>query len=290
MGGHTETAPAIRVVAPAKINVGLRILGQRSDGYHEIWTILQQINLADEIVLQSAPDFSLSLRCDDPRVPVGGQNLCLRAAHLLREETGCAEGALIDLKKLIPVGAGLGGGSSDAAAALRGLNQLWNTALDDHSLQKLAAKLGSDIPFFVQGGCCIATGRGELLQGIKKVVNDPIVLVCPDVEISTEWAYKNIKKYNLTSERESIIFQDSFVENLSDPAIKRLLTNDFESLVFDHYPSLLALKESLLDCGAYFSSLSGSGSSLYGVFSTIDDARKASKKLRSGARIYLLEP
>jgi 4-diphosphocytidyl-2-C-methyl-D-erythritol kinase len=279
----------ITVKAPAKVNVGLWILGRRDDGYHEIWTILQQIPLTDEIALQAAPDLSLSVRGTDVQVPQDHTNLCLMAACLLQETTGSTKGARIDLKKVIPVGAGLGGGSSDAAATLVGLNQLWNAGLSNPDLESLAVRLGSDVPFFIRGNCCVATGRGEILQTRDQVITDPVVLVCPDVKISTMWAYKNLKKYNLTSERESIIFQSSFRGNLSDPAIKSLLTNDFETLVFDQFPSLCELKTALLDASSYYASLSGSRSSVFGVFQSLDESRKALVRLPVKERVYLLE-
>lgn len=147
--------------APAKVNLGLEVLGRRSDGYHNLVTILQTISLADELSVSQAE--TLMLACDDPSLAVA-ENLVLRAAHLLRARTGTSQGAHLELRKAIPVGAGLGGGSSDAAAALRLLRRAWNLDLDDRALQRLAGHLGADVAFFLRGGTQLATGRGDELE------------------------------------------------------------------------------------------------------------------------------
>lgn len=278
----------IRIGAPAKINVGLKILGRRPDNYHEIWTILQQIDLEDEIVLQDELDLSFSLETDLTGIPDNDDNLCMQAARLLRRETGTKRGAHIHLKKRIPAGAGLGGGSSDAAATLKALNQLWELGWDDNTLRKMASQLGSDVPFFISGGCCIATGRGEKLQAIDRVINDPILLICPSETVSTTWAYKNIKNYHLTSNRENIIFHGSISKKLYTSSTIKTLTNDFEPLVFVHYPLLKDIKEELLVKGAYYASLSGSGSSLFGVFFSAEEAIAASEQMSYEGQFFVL--
>ncbi|MFH1862114.1 MAG: 4-(cytidine 5'-diphospho)-2-C-methyl-D-erythritol kinase, partial [bacterium] len=149
--------PSLVYEAKAKVNVGLRILGQRPDGYHEIWSILQEINLTDEIWMQDASDLSFSLTCNQKKLPTDDQNLCIRAAKLLHQVTGYPRGVALRLVKRIPIGAGLGGGSSDAAAVLKGLNELWQLSLSQDELLELASQLGSDVPFFIMGSCCVAT-------------------------------------------------------------------------------------------------------------------------------------
>jgi len=277
-----------KLTARAKVNIGLHILGERPDGYHEIWTIFQQVNLADEILLKESSDLSFSVETDLLGIPDDDTNLCMKAAHLLRQETGCDKGAAITLKKIIPPGSGLGGGSSDAAATLTGLNRLWETGLKRTSLLELASKLGSDVPFFIAGGCCIGTGRGEVLHPIDPVIIDPIVLICPEVKISTKWAYKNIKNYHLTSRSQIVIFQDSLRKSFQQLHSHTAFTNDFEPLVFAYHPSLKALKEALIKHGAYYVSLSGSGSSIFGVFSSTRIAKEAVTKMEAvGATLYL---
>jgi 4-diphosphocytidyl-2-C-methyl-D-erythritol kinase len=272
--------------APAKINLGLRILGERSDGYHEIWTILQQIDLWDEILLEESSDLSFSLDTTQAGIPEDESNLCVKAARLLQEETGCDCGARIELKKNIPAGAGLGGGSSDAAAVLMGLNDLWEPKQSEQDLSRLAVRLGSDVPFFIKGGCCLATGRGEILTPIERFIDDPIILVCPDLQVSTAWAYKNIENYRLTSHRENIIFQNSLPENLYNLLIGGTLDNEFEALVLTRYPKLKELKDTLLKLGTYYASLSGSGSAVFGIFRHAVDAEKAAEQLRSFGETY----
>jgi len=279
-GGKSE----IKLKAHAKINVGLRIGGRRADGYHEIWSILQEIDLRDEISLREAPDFVFSAAGETSDLPVDDQNLCVRAARLLQAETGCRRGAHLELDKRIPIGAGLGGGSSDAASVLKGLNRLWGLGLNQAALIELAGQLGSDVPFFILGGCCVATGRGEILRKIDPIIRDALIVIAPKVHIDTAWAYKNIKNYRLTSKLENIKLMD-----LKKADVLRLLGNDFEPLVFSRHPALGVLKERLLQAGAYYASLSGSGSSIYGVFHSEESARRAFDEFQVEGRKYLLK-
>ncbi len=284
-GGKAE----LRIQARSKINLGLHIKGLRPDGYHEIWSILQEIRQpADELILRETPDFSLSLACDHPDLPIDQSNLCLRAAQALREHTNYPRGALIHLSKRIPLGAGLGGGSADAAAVFKGLNQLWGLGLDQETLLKLAASIGSDVPFFILGGCCVATGRGEVLQKIEPVIQDQVLLVCPPEQVSTVWAYKNIENYHLTQGKENVIFFGS--EQCSSRAeFYKQFSNDFEPLVFAHYPQLGKIKERLMAEGAVFASLSGSGSTVYAIFQHEEEAQRVARSLPGEYQIYLIE-
>jgi 4-diphosphocytidyl-2-C-methyl-D-erythritol kinase len=275
--------------ARAKINIGLHVGALRPDGYHEIWSILQEINLADRLLLRDAPDFSLSMTCPSDAVPGDESNLCMKAARLLQKLTGCRRGVQIELEKNIPVGAGLGGGSSDAASVLKGLNQLWDLGLTQTELLVTAAKLGSDVPFFILGGCCRATGRGEILQPIASPLHGAILLVTPPVHVSTAWAYKNIDNYSLTYADENIIFEGFPLSGSANPELSRIFRNDFEPLVFSHYPFLGALKDQLMEAGAFFSSLTGSGSSLYAVFHKTEEARQALQRIQMAGNVVLIE-
>lgn len=273
----------LMIEAHAKINVGLRIGGVRADGYHEIWSVLQEIDLHDEIILREAPDLLLSIAGGPPDLPADENNLCLKAARLLQSHCRLDRGAHIVLSKKVPMGAGLGGGSSDGAAVLKGLNQLWNLRLGGDLLLRLAAELGSDVPFFILGGCCIARGRGELLTPAAPLICDPMLLLAPKIAISTAWAYKNIANYPLTQGLQNINLMD-----LKKEAFSEVLSNDFEPLIFRHHPALGALKDQLLRAGAYFASLSGSGSSLYGVFHSEENARRAFELIQVEGQKYLL--
>ncbi|MBU0517558.1 4-(cytidine 5'-diphospho)-2-C-methyl-D-erythritol kinase [bacterium] len=267
--------------------MGLKVLNRRLDGYHEIWTILHQIDLHDRLLMWEDPDFSFCVTTDLPDIPEDESNLCVKAARLLRRVTGCAKGVRLRLEKNIPSGAGLGGGSSDAAAALLGLNHLWQLNLSRGRLLELAASLGSDVPFFILGGVCVGAGRGEILTPVDQQIEDPIVLVCPDVHVSTAWAYKNIENYRLTNIIESIIFVDSLPQNIFSEPVIETLSNDFERVVFKRHPTLSNIKGLLNDFGAYYASMSGSGSSLYGIFKTREKAQTAAAKLESFGRVFL---
>jgi 4-diphosphocytidyl-2-C-methyl-D-erythritol kinase len=181
-------ATALTVAAPAKINLFLDVLGNRADGYHEIVTYMTPLALADELTFVSANH--LTLTCDDPSLPLDENNLVLKAAHALRRYTGTTRGASIQLTKRVPHAAGLGGGSSDAASTLRGLNRLWQTTLSDQELMTLAAQLGSDVPFFLLDSAAWCRGRGERVELARLTTRLPILLLCPSVGLSTAAVYQ----------------------------------------------------------------------------------------------------
>jgi 4-diphosphocytidyl-2-C-methyl-D-erythritol kinase len=278
----------MEITARAKINLGLRINGLRPDGYHEISSVFQEIDLADKIWLHEVSEAHLSLTCDRPDLPADDDNLCLKAARLLRETTACPRGVRIELTKHIPIGAGLGGGSSDAAAVLLGLNRLWELNLDQATLLDLAARLGSDVPFFIYGGCCLAGGRGEELRRIDPLVTGPMVLVAPNVPISTAWAYKNIETYRLTSKEDFIKFHVYFQMHHSPALFQEYLRNDFESLIFANYPVLRQLKEAFLKTGAWYASLSGSGSAVFGLYKKDKTAQAARGHVAAFGQTFLI--
>ena len=177
--------------APAKINLHLEVLGLRDDGFHELSMVMQTLDLADELTVESAPAGQVSLRCSDPQLPVDGSNLIVKAAELLRRHCGRPElSAQLSLSKSIPIGAGLAGGSSDGATALLLLNRYWNLQLSAAELQVLAAQLGSDVAFCLQGGTQLCFGRGERLEPIQRVAQPAVLLIKnPNVSVSTPWAY-----------------------------------------------------------------------------------------------------
>jgi 4-diphosphocytidyl-2-C-methyl-D-erythritol kinase len=182
------------VLAPAKINLHLEVLGLRSDGFHELAMLMQSLDLCDRLLISPAADGGIALHCDRDDLPSDGSNLIVRAAELLRRRVGLPElGARIRLTKRIPIGAGLAGGSSDAAAALLGLNALWGLGFDAVSLQGFAAELGSDVPFCLAGGSQLCFGRGEILEPLPPVPQQPrgvLLLKDPGVSVSTPWAYR----------------------------------------------------------------------------------------------------
>ena len=266
----------MKVRAYAKINLGLHVLGKRPDGYHTIETVFRLVNLYDEIeILQNEQGIHFST--DSPDLSNDTSNLCVRAAHLLRDLTGTHTGVEITLTKRIPIGAGLGGGSSDAAAVLKGLTKLWSLDISRDELQTVSATLGSDVPFFFTGTTAFATGRGEILESFDLKMPYTILLVTPKIHISTAWAYSQlhplpgVKRPDLRAILE---------EGMGDA--RRLLnglSNDFEVPAFKHYPEIPTIKATLLSEGAAFALMSGSGSSVFGLFADQTVANNLAERL-----------
>lgn len=279
----------LKIKAYSKLNLTLKILGQRPDGYHDIDSVFHTISLHDELTLSPRRDGTIVLKCSDHKLPVDGSNLAYRAAIILRDlaikkHPGKKTfGATISLNKNIPIGAGLGGGSSDAAAVLLGLKKLWRLDwLSPADLKKAAASLGSDVPFFLKGGTAQVTGRGENVRTRKCPKEYHFVLVYPGFPVSTAWAYKNFKKIKnrLTKGPE---FSRMLLEfcGSGKPAvdISRYLINDLEPAVIPHYPRISRIKADLLKSGALGSMMSGSGSSVFGLFPDAVSAEKSYSKI-----------
>ncbi len=264
--------------APAKVNLHLKIIRKRADGYHEISTIFQKVGLFDELTLQKTSAPGISLTVDNPVVPSDSTNLVYRAAELIMGHCGADRGVDIKLHKHIPAGAGLGGGSSDAAATLVGLNRLFDLGLSLQNLQKLALKLGADVPFFLTPWpTACATGVGEILQQAHLYPKLWYVIVFPGFSISTAWAYTTFSQdILLTNQRKNIILSNS-IEDLAQ--VCKLLQNDFELVVIPRHPEIAAIQKGLMQAGASGALLSGSGSSVFGIFENRQDCRKAATQL-----------
>lgn len=274
------------VKAHAKINLGLRVLRKREDGFHDIETIFHRINLFDELTIAAA-QHAISISSNTTIIPTDDNNLCWKAVELLRTEIGTERGASIHLKKNIPVGAGLGGGSSDAAAVLTSLPKVWDVTIEPSTLAAMALQLGSDVPFFLHNRSAYAEGRGERLTFIKLSIPYWIVLITPNIHISTAWAYREL------SARKKL---DVHAERLYDGAtckvagIATLMTNDFEDVVFETYPKIAEMKRQLRASGAAYALMSGSGSSVYGLFDDETNARRAMEIFRSDNFVSLTQP
>ena len=180
--------------AYAKINLGLRVLRKREDGFHDIETIFHRVNLFDELTVEPS-DSAISISCDNQTLPVDENNLCWKAIELLRTEIGTSQGASVHLKKNIPIGSGLGGGSSDAAAVLTALPSLWKIPVDASTLAGIALNIGSDVPFFLHNRSAYAEGRGELLRFVKFTLPHSVLVVTPSIHVSTAWAYEELSKH-----------------------------------------------------------------------------------------------
>ena len=244
---------AVTVRAHAKINWALRITGKRPDGFHDLETVFQEISLADSLTFEPAAATSLS--CDDPRIPADESNLVLRAARAID-----APPVKITLQKRIPAEGGLGGGSSDAAATLRTLNEMFHLEMDDR-LPDIAMALGSDVPFFLAGGCAYATGRGEELRPLEAARGAPILLVIPDERVSTAEAFRSLHHFSVAAGYEA--FEEAAADFLAAP---ELLINDFEEPIFARLPRLREIRDRLIEAGAAKAAMSGSGSTMFGVF------------------------
>ncbi|MBN2357669.1 4-(cytidine 5'-diphospho)-2-C-methyl-D-erythritol kinase [candidate division KSB1 bacterium] len=272
----------------AKINLGLWVLYKRPDGFHEIETIFQQISLHD--TLRFTPrSRGILLHCDPPVLPTDERNLVVRAAALLQRRTNTAAGCAIHLNKVIPKGAGLGGGSSDGATTLKALNQLWALNLPQTRLLEIAAELGSDVPFFIRGGSAIGSGRGEVLQPITIPTGYWGVLVYPNLSISTRWVYEN-GNFDLTKTLKNSKFYGlaNHIDSLAD--WQSHLQNDLQVVVFNKYPFLQLILEQLKQMGAFFTGMSGSGSSLFGLFTHRRQALQAMEQVNKEYTQFLFHP
>ncbi|MEX2116053.1 MAG: 4-(cytidine 5'-diphospho)-2-C-methyl-D-erythritol kinase [Bacteroidota bacterium] len=274
--------------AYGKINLGLRILRKRSDGYHDIETVFHQIDVFDELSFR-LHESDVLLTSTDPQLPVNNTNLCVKAAHLLRDLTGVQEGVEITLKKNIPMGAGLGGGSADAAATLLTLTRLWNLELNSKELHTLAANLGSDVPFFLVGNTAYATSRGEQLEPMILRFPYWIVLVTLPVHVSTAWAYKMLRRDDHPVPPAG--FKSVLLEHALDhQLLSRTLTNDFEQVVFEGHPELREIKEAMINEGADVALLSGSGSSVFALTKSEAIAGRLASRFDQAGRVFLTKP
>lgn len=251
----------LRLVAPAKINWTLEVLRRRPDGFHEVKTVLQTIDLADSLELETATELALEARGEG--VPPAEENLAMRAAHLLRERTGYSGGARMRLTKTIPVAAGLGGGSSDAAAALRGLDRLWGLASPHQRLMEWASELGSDVHFFLWGGTALAEARGERITPLPDAPRTAILVVVPPLSIpqKTRHMYSLLGPEHYGDGAPSDRFADALRRGRRPKEGE--LYDVFGLLAFQAFPELQACRRALIEAGASAVHLAGSGPALF---------------------------
>ena len=261
----------------AKINIGLKILDIYPDGYHSIWTIMHEINLHDIITINKRTDNLINLNLSGGiTVPNDGNNLCIKSARLFFDSYNINNTGLdIHLNKNIPVGAGLGGGSSNAASILLILNRIFELGATTEDLRNIGFKLGCDVPFFIDGGVQISEGKGDKLSQISLNLDEyTILLVCPEFSISTKWAYSFFKN-NLPKSFNRNKFR-TFQNNID----WSLFENDFEEVVKTTYPEVMKIRDRLESSGALFVSLSGSGSTMFGIFNDFSKAELAQQILK----------
>jgi 4-diphosphocytidyl-2-C-methyl-D-erythritol kinase len=265
----------LSIPSPAKINLFLKVVGRRPDGYHEIITLLTRIGLFDTVVL-AFDQPSISVTCSHPRVPEDSSNLAYRAASLFLDALSIHDGVGISIDKVIPVAAGLGGGSSNAAAVLMGLNQHYGFRFSDGELMEIALKVGADVPFFLFRHVAVARGIGDDLEVYEDLPPLSVVLVCPGFEVHTAWVYENLN-LRLTNCDKNFNIRN-LKQNFS--RVKHFLFNDLERVTIGKFPEIKTIKKALLDLGAEAALMSGSGPSVFGLFKDAQQATKAIYAIR----------
>ena len=262
---------SLLIKSPCKTNLGLKILNRRTDGYHNILSIFIELTLYDS--LQFSPSEELSINFNNADIP--DSNSVRDAVNIISKYCNVVIKHKITINKKIPIGGGLGGGSSNAAYTLMALNDIYNLNLSNNNLEKLACKIGSDVPFFIKGGIKKISGTGNIIKDMNGafIKNKVFLLVMPNFSISTKWAYNKIKK-QLYRQKNTSKFPP-----LDDKVDWTLFENDFEHIICLAYPEILNIKDILYNSGALYSGLSGSGSTMFGIYNDIMTAKKVAKSL-----------
>ena len=264
------------------------MLSKRADGYHDLDTIFQTVSLHDTIEMSPLNQPHIILSCNDRSLPLGQDNLVIRAARALQEGCVSNKGARIRLEKRIPTQAGLGGGSSDAAVTLIGLARLWNLSLTKEDLIAIASQLGADVPFFLFGGTARGEGSGDKLEPLADVAEKFLLIVKPNANVNTSDAYKALDERSLTTPNSKTILSSSVAKQVFDRTDFGSLTNDFEVVAFDLAPEIRRAKAALLKAGASAALLAGSGAAVFGIFDSEHAQRRAIQaiELETGWRVF----
>lgn len=271
-----ETENGFVMQSPAKINLRLRLLGKRADGYHELDTVFQEMDWADELEFSQNSEFSLEI--SGANLPTDDRNLITHAAKALAAEAGVSLTGKLRLSKNLPQQGGVGGGSSNAAITLLGLNRLWGLNWDLSRLDLLAARIGADCPFFLYGGLAKATGRGDRIEPLTGATFGTFVLLIPDFGVETAWAFSEVR-FPLTEVEKNVIFSPLRITEEGGAYPQIYPCNDLENIVFRRYSQLLKWRDRLLELGASVSLMSGSGSTIYGIFESDETAQCAALEL-----------
>ena len=259
----------------AKINLGLNIIRKRNDGFHDIETIFYPINLFDELTFEKSDSFQFI--SNNKALDSDSDNLIYKAKKVLESITEKKINAKVSLKKNISIGAGLGGGSSNCAVTLLSLNELLQLNINENDLRKIALQLGSDVPFFLNPKPSFASSRGEILKEIDFKIDSPVLIVNPGIHVSTKWAFENLKLKEKKFSLEDIIEKHEF----HNQVFKDKISNDFEELVFNKYPKIKNIKNKMYELGALFSLMTGTGSTVFGIFDNIENAINAKNNFKN---------
>lgn len=273
-------------LAPAKINICLHVLGRRADGYHDLAMLMQRVSLYDKISMAFTDSDDIRVHCGGVKLPSGQQNIAERAARALFERVGIHRGLEIVIEKNIPVAAGLGGGSSDAASVLMGLNDMLGLGLTSEELMETGVKLGADVPFFIFKHPAWATGIGDKLERVHGLPPVWYVLVNPGLEVSTGWVYENLRLTSMRDNHRIPRFSGTVKE------VVEILHNDLETVTVERFPLIAQVKQQLMGCGADGALMSGSGSTVFGVFTDGEAAQFAAEKMscQDGWRAFAVRP
>ena len=286
----TRTADSLTVLCPAKLNLFLEVRGRRPDGYHEIDTVMHAVTLYDTLVFRPLERRGIDFACSDPDLADPAGNLVCRAADLVARTCGLPAGVAIRLEKRIPVGAGLGGGSSDAAGALAGLNELFGLALGRDQLRRLAEQLGSDVPFFLYGGTARCRGRGEKVTPVPANLTLHCVVCCPPGRLSTAAVYQNLARLGLTTgNRSASVILDSLAQgNLA--SLRAALFNRLDEAAVSLAPEIGRAKTRLAEATELRPLVSGSGAAVYTIVESEERATEAAEQMRARgtARVFLV--
>ncbi len=265
--------------APAKINLALDVKYKRPDGYHEVEMIMTMVDLADRLRFEPLPDGEIRIVCQSMHIPLDEKNLAFQAAKLLNQTLGMNRGVQIELEKVIPVSAGLAGGSSDAAATLRGLNRLWNLNLSLETLEVLGGKIGSDVPFCIRGGTALATGRGEILQKLPPAPACWVVIAKPPIGVSTADVYGRFRADEIR-DHPDVRGMIQAIEMKSFEGVVERLGNVLEDVTLKLYPEVSQIKDRMNKLGLDGVLMSGSGPTVFGITDIRSKAERAYNGLR----------
>ena len=284
----------IRLKALAKINLGLDVLRRKEDGYHEVKMIMQTINLHDQIYMRKIEEDEIRIRTNLYYLPNNENNLAYKAAKMLKDEFNLPGGVSINLKKVIPVAAGMAGGSSDAAAVLFGMNKMYGLKLSMQELMDRGVKLGADVPYCIMRGTALAEGIGEKLTKLPAMPKCHILIAKPPINVSTKFVYENLHANDLKPEDHPPV--DVQIEALKEGNLEKLVANMgnvLERVTVPEYPVINEIKQMMLDSGALGSMMSGSGPTVFGIFTSYNKAKETYEKIeKSGLskQIYLTTP
>jgi len=269
----------------SKVNIGLKVLSQRDDGYHNIYTIFQELNFGDSIDIEKR-EHGFKIIANVDWIPTNKSNICYKAYTEIKKEFSEVKGIHIKIDKKIPIGSGLGGGSANAAALLKGIKNIYKLEVTESKLEEIGSEVGADVPFFIRGKTQLGEGIGDKLTQLPKAIIGTYLLVIPKISIRTEWAYSVIKN-RLNNQNKNAKFSSFSNEDYSS---LQIFENDFEQIVIPAYPEIGAIKSKLLNLGARFASLSGSGSTVYGVYDDEASAKEAELLFHTSHQTILANP